>query len=327
MNSFLKSLLPLLLTLLISCSVDITEGVNTPPEFIAVIGKLSIVRDSSLLLSLDIIEAYDANGDHFSLIIHETPGNYTVTGNRITPNPGYIGELQVPVQLFDGELYSEVRTVTISVVERKSIFPLETGNSWSYRDYSPGENNVILSNLEVFEQVSYAPESANEEVYRVQWTNTDELNMSWLMYNGDQGTFLHGGVSPTDTFFTSQLYAYPVKSGSSWPFAPLKYSATDGRFFEGAPTTMSCSNSTVYITVPAGSFRCIEYTYSYYAGSSLRNFENSAFFPERFIRGSDLLVTEKLYYAEGVGYIQKRTLINSKTVWVKELTAYSLFNQ
>lgn len=316
-------------TVLVSCSIDVSDNVNIPPKFISVIGQLTIEKDSSLLLTLEVLEAHDANGDIFTLIVHETAENYSIEGNRIIPAKGYIGILQVPIQLFDGELHSSIETISISVVNNKTIVPLQTGNRWTYSDYSPGSNSIIFSNLEVFGKVDYSPESSREEVYRVQWTNTDELDLSWLMYNSDQGTYLHGGVSPTDTFFTSQLYKYPVQKGDSWPFSPLKYNATDGKFFEGDPTTMICLNNPVYITVPAGTFRCIEYSYSYKVESHSRSFENTSlpiFFPLGIMknRSGDNVITEKLYYSEGVGYVQKLTIINSETVWIKELNSYTV---
>lgn len=327
MKSVILSLLAVLL-LLAGCTTNI-ESVeeNRKPVLVRTLTDISVKVNESILITLVHVEAYDDDGDEMKMLL-EAGENYTLSGSRVIPTKGFIGDLYIPVTIYDGSLYSDQKLLIISVVNSVELMPLLPNSWWKYRDYVLANDSIFTSKLEIIGSSKQIIDAEEVVVYDLKWSNLEEYGLIYTMYTGAAGTVLLGSRSPFDTIVDpQQIYRYPIKMNDSWSYDNYKYNATDKRFFLGNTASMTCSDTLVYVTVPAGTFQCIEMTLTY----SEKNMRNRSFsgttvsftspVPYR-AESSNRSVVEKLYYSPGVGYVKNSTTVNSVEVWRKELTSY-----
>jgi gliding motility-associated-like protein len=92
--------------------------VNDAPIINSQVNTLSTNEDVSIDIALSDLEIidYDNNSEDFELTLYDGD-NYTVTENRVLPDPDYYGMLQVGVSVSDGEeLNSESDRFTLSIL-------------------------------------------------------------------------------------------------------------------------------------------------------------------------------------------------------------------
>ncbi len=333
MNLKLLLMMTLIMTVMLGCTKDL-ETENRAPVLVRVLTDLSTTMNKPVVVTMAHIEAYDDDGDNLSVVTHEG-SNYTSAGAVITPTTDFIGDLKVPVQVSDGKELSRMDTITVSVTKDLALMPLIPGAWWGYEDTVFAADTVITrSRLEVGDLSSIVIDGKNITAYDVQWSDLAEYNLSYLMNNDTAGTTLYGGISPTDTFVNEQrLYKYPAKLNESWAHTPLKYSASSGKFIKDVKTTqMLCTDTSIYITVPAGVFHCIELTYAETVNMGITRSASSLFdvyagirygtYPA--VRAGETVVTHKLYFSKGVGNVKTLSLQSGVTVWKRELTEYSV---
>lgn len=319
-----------LLLLIAACS---EEHDNQAPVLVKTLTGITIQTNSSILLSFEYVEAYDEDGDALSLIILPVSENsYTVSGLRITPRAGFVGDLQVPVAVTDGELYSVTDTITLSVVASIDLIPLETGSWWEYVDSISGSDSSLVSRMVVGSPKDSIINGETVAVYDVVWSDIyEEYGAVYQLSNSSSGMVLHTAYSPTDTIDASILiYPANVKQGDSWVYNELRYDASDDEFFLDSSTLMTCTDTSVYITVPAGTFECVEFSVTSLV--STQRSSRSASFPlpqrydflnDRAVR-SEGVVTEKLYYSGGLGYILNTIDLDGELLWKKALSSYNV---
>lgn len=331
---------PLLLgVLLMSGCSELLDLIGNAPVITQVVTDLSIVKNEKVTLTMEFIEAYDANGDPMELLVHEG-SNYTLLGTEVSPTLDFIGDLLVPVQVVDTTgKFSQIDTIIISVLpDIHEIQPLFTGATWTYSDTFHTIDSVATSHLEVTGLYGEVVPGISTEIYRMEWRNLDSLQLQYLYTSTAGGLIRVGALSPKSSYMVPQTkLQYPSITGSSWAFSPLRYKIGAGKFFADTDISeMRCTAEEVYVTVPAGLFKCVEYEYSFPYTPSFRsstieqiNLPEGTLFLKEGNSRSDIgdIVTVKLYYAAGVGYVQNKTFYKGQLVTRKVLTDYTVVEQ
>lgn len=99
-------------------SIEISP-VNDPPIIVEYTGTTTIARNESLEILLSDFTVTDIDNEFptdFSLSVHEGE-NYQVTGNRISPTADYVGTIDVPIKVNDGELDSQEFSISFQITE------------------------------------------------------------------------------------------------------------------------------------------------------------------------------------------------------------------
>ncbi|MCP4407847.1 MAG: hypothetical protein GY807_08800 [Gammaproteobacteria bacterium] len=102
-------------------SVPVTPDNDAPVITGQTPNPLTTARNQSLTLSPANLIISDPDDDDFTLTVQEGV-NYTVSDTTITPAPGVVGTLSVPVTVNDGEITSNVFSVAVSVVNSPPVF-------------------------------------------------------------------------------------------------------------------------------------------------------------------------------------------------------------
>ncbi len=312
------------------CAKKLVEPeTNRAPVLVKTVTDVMVKQNGSILISLRHVDGYDDDGDPMSVVLSKGT-NYTLSGNIVTPDAGFIGDLAVPVRLYDGKTYSEQKNLIVSVVTNEELFPLIEGSWWEYRDSVVANDSTYATRMSaVFANDSLIGETAIR-IFDLKWENLAEYGVVYKAYTDSTGMVLMGGVSPTHSLIEPQLlYRYPVKKGDSWKAYSLNYNATDNLFYKGETATLTCTDTLQYVTVPAGIFECVEMTMSYSATRSRSGAANGfSYYGTEIVPGSQSravdAIVEKLYYSKAVGYVKNVTTVNGQVAWIKELTDYAI---
>lgn len=313
----------ILLFLLISSCVK--DNGNLPPVLLDVIEDISIQLGDTVKLNSEHVSGYDEDGDNIEIFLHDG-NNYSIVGSTIIPDSGFIGDFQVGIQLFDGNDYSNIDTIKISVVNKIVVMPVYNGSWWKYSDFLPGKDTSSNSLMTVSDSsmIFNLNSSKSKEVFLLTWSNLEEYDIAYVISNDSNGQYQHAVISKKDTIINSQLqHMYPCSLNAVWPFTLIKYNITDSALFIDTTVTMTCTDTAAYITVPAGTFKCIEYRYIF----NLPNDRNvghvyrADIFAKK-LRATNGLITEKIYYAYGVGLVQNLTYNGDILIWKKVLIDY-----
>ncbi len=328
------SYLLLLCVLLLNACTGVINSEEEAPILTRTVTDLSVLKNQQVELTMEYVDAYDINGDDMTLIV-SSGENYTLSGTTVIPDNNFVGDLHVPVQVKDntGKL-SNRRIIIISVLpDLREIQPLYVGAEWIFADTFFTIDSATTSRLEITEEFNTAVPGIIGESYVMRWRNADSLNLNFIYHSSDSGSIRVGGNSPSDTMSALGMkLKYPVNEGDSWSFSPMEYNIDNSNFFLDTDVTeMRCNDTCIYVTVPAGTFKCIEYEYSLpYTSTGSRSAEsvilpdgNSVTIP-RSSRGAEYTITVKLYYALGVGYVQNLTYVGDTLVIRKALIDYTV---
>lgn len=318
--------------LLVGCGTIIPT--DEPPIIGNTVTDISVGLGESITITLEHVDASDINGDQMTLIVLDGE-NYTVVNNVVTPDVGFTGDLLVYILVQDATgKSSTIKTIIISVLpDIEEIQPLFIGAKWAYNDSFFVLDSVRTSNLEVTELFGGTVSGILGEIYAMRWINLDSLGLSFLFHSTDTGLIQIGGHCVKDTLLGSQMsLKYPVLPNESWTYNSVEYSINAQKFFlDTSVTTMSCIAVDEYTTVPAGTFKCVVYSFSYpYVSkneSTGRSSEITLRSGERIPvanleRNQIHTVTEQLYYAVGVGFVQNKTYLDDYLIGRKVLTSY-----
>lgn len=300
--------------ILTSCSGLLNMDAR-PPVIVKTVPAFTIGMNDSLALNMRMVEAYDINEDAMSLVVLDGL-NYSVAGLVVIPDSGFTGELSVEIKVKDETgLLSESGSILVTVLaDSPSIQPLVVGSEWIFTDTFYTIDSVASSRLSVTGTYSGSVPGITGDIAELQWSNADSLNLTYRYHNSDSGAIRVGAESPTHSQEQPQLkLKYPVSAGETWEFSPLEYDTTAKRFFlDSRVTEMTCRDSSVYVTVPAGIFECVAYEYSY------------GYVPFGSSTPSGDTVTVILYYSVGVGYVQNETFLNTTLVTKKVLVDFHI---
>ncbi len=138
--------------------------------------------------------------------------------------------------------------------------PLAVGNWWEYEFLRPGWTNPhqgIVHTI-VSEQIEVVVDGKTYTAWT--WHDEQDHLIMWLRRNGENGIYLMGGISDTDTLFTNELhYKYPARAGESWEFPLLVYDYTTNSFQISGTRKIKLIDNNRIVQTPAGDFRCYVY--------------------------------------------------------------------
>lgn len=95
--------------------VSAIDQLNAKPAVAQQATEFNITSEEEVAFTPGDFQISDPDNDSFTLVIREG-ANYTVAGNVITPVPGFVGDLIVPVQVHDGFQLSDEFNATVRVV-------------------------------------------------------------------------------------------------------------------------------------------------------------------------------------------------------------------
>ncbi|MBA4054390.1 MAG: hypothetical protein C0490_06750, partial [Marivirga sp.] len=127
---------------------------------------LSTTKNQNITIELNDLTVVDPDNkypDDFTLKV-SSGQNYSVKDNTITPNAGFVGTLNVPVTVHDGEDESEKYTVRITVTDKPNVVPVITGQE----ALSVNEDQSItlaLVNLKVTDSDNEYPQGFTLKIY------------------------------------------------------------------------------------------------------------------------------------------------------------------
>lgn len=148
-----------------------------------------------LLSHLVISDPDNTNPNDFTLVVQ--PGsNYTVAGNTITPALNFVSPLTVPVQVYDGALYSN--TFNLQVTINPVNDPPEITGQTSLTTNEDESIIIQLSNLVVVDP-----------------DNTYPTGFSLTILPGDNYTFSGASVTPATNFNGPLTVAIVVSDGQA----------------------------------------------------------------------------------------------------------------
>lgn len=312
----------LVLVLFWGCSDDVVSD-NHAPFITDAKTEIVLKKGDNLTITPELVKATDEDGDSVSIILF-SGSNYTLSGATIIPDEGYIGELYVRVRVTDGELESGLITITIIIVDVVQLLPLISGSWWNYRDSIIGDTSM-LSKLEVIKEDTLDLNGSKTPVATLSWSHLSEDTAYFLMGNDSSGVTSYGGVSPYHRLDTAQLFLpYPVTMTDNWNYSPIKYNASDKQFFLDTEVAMTCLDTSLYVTVPAGTFDCYVYSFKYTQRGGRKTDQSIGFTGIKNRCNRAHTVEERLFYSVGVGYVKNETRVNNTVTWVKELTDYRI---
>jgi gliding motility-associated-like protein len=144
--------------------ITVTEAPNVPPTITGQ-KSLEILQGESITLELKDLIVSDPDDDYpkgFTLLI--SPGqNYTVSGNKITPSPSFVGTLTVVVRVNDGEDDSDPFDLKITV-KAKNVAPVITGQSALSTPYQT-PITIALTHLKVTDPDDNYPDGFTLKVF------------------------------------------------------------------------------------------------------------------------------------------------------------------
>ncbi len=103
-------------TSLVDTMQILVTSVNDAPVIVSVLDGLSMLDTDSLEIVLEYLTTHDADGDSLTLIVYPGSG-YEHYGNRVIPNVGYAGGLEIQVAVTDGMDTSKTEFLKVNVID------------------------------------------------------------------------------------------------------------------------------------------------------------------------------------------------------------------
>ena len=116
----------------------------------------------------------------------------------------------------------------------KELVPLAVGNYWAYQQlwYGGVDGEVLegLTDSVLFMVIGDTLLSIDGSEHRTAIRSSTfpfdgvPADHRWLYWNGDDGTYLMGGISGNDTLiYKSMVYKFPISKGESWQAHRIYY--------------------------------------------------------------------------------------------------------
>jgi hypothetical protein len=143
-----------------------------------------------------------------------------------------------------------------SILNKKGLIPLKTGNTWMFENYRLDE----LVDTTVFVIGDYTSIDGNNGF---KFTTGDQpFHVTYLSDNDIDGNFVSkGGYSDIDTLFSSSIrYKSNPLKGESWKYQSISFN--ESGVFSQTEIEVSCENTDTLINTPIGDFTCNVYKWS-----------------------------------------------------------------
>ncbi len=194
-------------------------------------------------------------------------------------------------------------------VQEDVLKPLAIGNWWEYEVQRFSEPDTLRE--VVFEKIEMT--IGSESFISFAWNSEidwgDFTEYRWLARNGEQGSYLMGGIADTDTLFINALqYKYPAEIGDSWEVPQISFSRTDHQFYISDTLSITLIDNQ-QIETPAGKFSCLVYNFQVSMGYDVADYFDYY-----------------LYFSPGIGLImqEERGLRNQNVISKLVLIDYYL---
>ena len=143
------------------------------------------------------------------------------------------------------------------------IWPLKPGNEWLFNIIEPDwitekfKRHIIDTLIVNFEGENYTVSKST-----FHFENEPQPEYQWLYWNGPDGIYFMGGISPKDTFLVKSLQLkYPAQKGDSWQTMHLEYDGYNQKFLVSEHIEYKLIDNNFYLETPAGNFNCYVYEY------------------------------------------------------------------
>ncbi len=153
---------------------------------------------------------------------------------------------------------------SIGPISSEEIWPLKPGNVWLYRvEHPTWIKDTLKMEITGTMIVSYGGQNYTVSKMMFYGKNQSPPEYQWLYWNGPDGVYAMGGVSPTDTFVVKELeLKYPSEVGDRWQYRSVAYSFNRKEFYIRDTLTYSLVGKEVPVETPAGKFKCYQYRFS-----------------------------------------------------------------
>jgi len=143
------------------------------------------------------------------------------------------------------------------------LMSLRVGNYWRYQAWFFIEPFTVKAEITRKVSVNIAGVNYDAAAYLIPYpVNTEPPPFAWLYWNGPDGLYWLGGVSPTDTLlYKTLLFKYPAEMGESWRVIRINYDDYAEKFYFYDTLTVSLVSKNETIETPAGKFKCHVYSY------------------------------------------------------------------
>lgn len=156
----------------INMTVTVTN-VNDRPVLTKVtnqIGDKAIDEDSSLTITLDMLnDESDVDGDALTVVLTDG-SNYSVSGATVTPDKDYHGNISVPVAVSDGSLAS-----TPAVNMTIAVKPVNDAPVFATKTITPPKDLLNPAKITVNAVASNTNEGSETYTYKYVWKSADKV--------------------------------------------------------------------------------------------------------------------------------------------------------
>jgi hypothetical protein len=161
-------------------------------------------------------------------------------------------------------LFVACKDDSVGPVDQGEIWPLTPGNVWLYRvEHPTWIKDTLKMEITGSLPVVFQGEKYTAMKMAFYGLNEPQPEWEWLYWNGPEGVYAMGGVSPTDTFVVKELeLRYPAAVGDKWRYHSVSYSLSRRKFYISDTLIYSLVAKDVAVVTPAGSFRCYQYRFS-----------------------------------------------------------------
>lgn len=151
-----------------------------------------------------------------------------------------------------------------TLTDSGDIWPLTPGNDWLYKiDQPTWVQDTVKMEITGSILVSFQGENYTAMKMTVHSITQSRPEFQWLYWNGPDGVYSMGGISPTDTFIVKELQLkYPVSVGDTWRCQSVAYSSDRGKFYINDTLKYSLIAKDVSVITPSGTFKCFQYQFS-----------------------------------------------------------------
>jgi hypothetical protein len=145
----------------------------------------------------------------------------------------------------------------------KELMPLSVGNKWRYLSGHLGSPDTTIFEITREVTVTIASMAHRAFAYTYSLQGSSQTGIQFLLWNGSDGLYWLGGISPRDSLFAKILgYKYPANAGESWLVPIIAYSESNNRFYVRDTLKFELVGTNEEFETPSGKFDCYVYKYS-----------------------------------------------------------------
>lgn len=144
------------------------------------------------------------------------------------------------------------------------LMPFEVGNYWEYESTYLGTiKDTVRYEVTAEVQVPIGDTSYTAYAVNFVFPSPNGEQFYWLRRNGEQGLYVMGGVSNTDTLFMNEVeYKFPSEEGETIQAPQVSFSRERLEFYISDTLHITLIDKDREIATPAGTFECLVYKFS-----------------------------------------------------------------